>query len=261
MTLTDICRSWTLEPNAGLTITAGMLHLRLRRISLGWGFHAAEVLPPSPLISVEEGSPGFQVSDSALFQTGKPDILRIAPALPALPVVLKNSGMHILPGQSMRFFVKIPLWLQFYHAELAPERFITEYPLIRLSDTWFGDPDEGEPALALGNFYQKDASLLEVKPWEAVCPVIITNHSTLMLEVQRFIIRTENLSLVKAGDQIMTNLIEIEYKGRDQISSASYHLNPTFHGKEYSELAPARNDAARSALKINFHFIKTIYQI
>ena len=261
MNLTDICKNYRFSHHQGMTIKAGTLQLELKRISQGWGFRPEEVFSPFDEIKMEENQPGFMVSESALYQSGDSDNLYIRPVLPAKPVVLKNSGMRILPGQSMRFFVKIPLWLQFYHSEVHPENFMTEFPLWRLSDTWFGEPDEGEPALALGNFYEKDPAMLDIKPWEAISPVLITNYSTLLLEVQRLIIRVENLVLVKSGDQIMTSLTEIGYKGREQISSASYHLNKTLHGEGYREIAPARNAGIRSAMKMNFHFIKNIYPI
>lgn len=261
MNLTEICRTYSLHNNEGIDIQAGTLSLQVRRMSMGWGFRSDESADAFDDVKVVNNNSAIQVSESALFQTGKSDDLVVLPALPTKPLVLKNSGLRILPGQNMRFFVKIPLWLQFYHSGTSPEHFITEYPLFKISDTWFGEPDEGEPALALGNFYQKDASLLDLKPWEAICPVHITNHSGLLLEVQRFIIRVENLSLVVTGNQLMTSLTEIEYKGREQISSATYHLNKTVHGDDYHQIAPPRNAGTRSSLKINFHFIKNIYQI
>ncbi len=261
MNLKDICRLHTIQNNKGIAIKAGKLHLQVKRFSMGWGFKANETASEAEEVSSEENISDFQVSESDLFQTGKQDDLLIVPALPPKPVVLKNSGIRILPDQNMRFFVKIPLWLQFYRSELGNENFITEYPLFRLSDTWFGEPDEGEPAYALGNFYQKNLSLIEVKPWEAICPVNIRNNSNTLLEVQRFIIRTDYLSLVFSNNQIFTSLTDIEYKGKEQISSASYSLNNSIHGDSFRQIAQPRNAGGKSLLKINFHFIKNIYQL
>lgn len=260
MDLFEICKKFTLHNNEGIDIQAGTLRLQVRRIMMGWGFQSEEIWPANEEVQVINDDSIFQVSESDLFQTGKSDDLIIVPALPIKPVVLKNSGMRILPGQSMRFFVKIPLCLQFYYDSVAPDRFITEFSLYRLSDTWFGELDEGEPALALGNYYQKDAGLLDLKPWEAICPVNITNQSATLLEVQRFIIRTENLVLVNSNNRLMTSLTDIEYKGREQISNATYHLSKAVHGENYTRVAPARNSGAKAPLKINFHFIKNIYQ-
>lgn len=261
MDLINICRDYKLLSSEGIDIQVGSMHLQVRRISSGWGFRTTEVLQPYDGVLLTKENSTFQVSESGLYQTGKSDTLLIVPALPAKPVVLKNSGLKILPGQSMRFFVKIPLGLQFYFESVAPEHFISEFQLYRLSDTWFGDPDEGEPALALGNFFQKDVTLLDVKPWEAVCPVHISNLSNLLLEVERLIIRVENLALLIAGNQLITSLIEIEYKGREQVSSASYHLRKAVHGEDYRQVASPRHAGSKSSLMINFHFIKNIYPI
>jgi hypothetical protein len=243
----------------GLEVRAGTLHLHIGRISSGWAFKSLETVSRFPQIELVHRESAIQVSESDLFQTGKSDKLYILPALPSRPVVLKNSGMRILPGQNMRFFLKIPLNLQFYSDNPVPENFITEYSVIRLSDTWFGEPDDGELAFALGSYYQKDEGLLELQPWEAVCPVRISNNSGLMLEVQRFIVRVENLALVRSGGRIMTSMIEIEYKGRDQVSNATYHIGRSVHGADYQELSAPRYYTGKSGLKINFHFIKNIY--
>jgi hypothetical protein len=260
MNVLDISREYTLQNMEGINIQAGTLNLKVQRISLGWGFLYAEQPAPYETVNLLQENAFVEVSTSNLYQTGKSNILVIAPALPPRPLVLKNSGMRIFPGQSMRFFVKIPLWLQFYFADCQPENFIAEFPLYRLSGTWFGEPEEGEPALALGNFYQKEMSLLDIKPWEAICPIHISNHSNLLLEVERFIIRVENLALVSAGGHLMTSFTEIEYKGKDQVSSASYHITKAVHGDDYQKITSPRNTGSKSSLKINFHFIKNIYQ-
>lgn len=262
MKLSAIILPQQLKNSEGIDLQAGNLHLKVQRISHGWGFKSSEVSPPFDEIRISSETAGFGVSEGALYQSGDSDRLLVVPALPSKPVVFKNSGMRILPGQSMRFFVKIPVWLQFYHTDNAPENFISEYSLSRLSDTWFGDPDEGEPAFALGNFYQKDLALLDPKPWEAVCPVHIRNLSNLLLEVQRLIIRVENLALGISDNQLITSLTEIEYKGKEQVSSVNYSIQDSVHGKDFRQLTPPRNAGTRSSsLKINFHFMKTIYQI
>lgn len=260
MELYKIFDSYRLTNGEGLEIKAGSLHLTVKRISMGWGFVKTDTSMPFEKVEINRLVPDFEVSESNLYQAGRSDILVVAPVLPEKPVVLKNSGLRILPGQSMHFFVKIPLNLQFFFEEAKTDNLITEYPMFRLSDTWFGDPDEGEPAFTLGNFYRKDVSLLNVQPWEAVCPVRIANNSNLLLEVQRLIIRVENLALIRTVNQLLTTLVEIEYKGRDQVSSASYHLDKAIHGEEIIQLTEPRSIVAKSSLKINFHFIKNIYQ-
>ncbi|HAX96538.1 MAG TPA: hypothetical protein DCY35_08470 [Prolixibacteraceae bacterium] len=261
MTIGDIFGKYEILNGKGLEIKAGTLNLMVKRFSMGWGFHVIPAVQPFDGVFLGTEIPELEVSESDLFQTGRSDKLVVTPALPLKPVVLKNSGMRILPGQSMRFFVKVPLSLQFYHTDTIADNFITEYPLIRLSDTWFGEPDEGETAFALGRHYQKDPELLDLMPWEIICPVLITNHSTLLLEVQRLIIRVNNLAILSTSHGLMTNIVDIEYKGKEQISSATYRVDRNVHGDNQHQLASPRSLGAKSSLMINFHFIKNIYQI
>ena len=261
MTIQDIFGKYEIANGQGLQIRAGNLNLVVKRFSMGWGFRVVPAEQPFEGIYRSLEIPPLEVSESDLFQSGRSDTLVIGPALPLKPVVLKNSGMRILPGQSMRFFVKVPLNLQFFHTDSITDYFITEYPLIRLSDTWFGEPDEGETAFALGSHYQKDPELLDPLPWEVVCPVHITNHSNLLLEVQRLIIRVDNLAILSTGHGLMTSVVDIEYKGREQVSSATYKLDRNIHGDNHQQLASPRLSGGKSSLMINFHFIKNIYQI
>lgn len=261
MAIREIFGKFEITNGLGLEFRVGTLNLIVKRFSMGWGFRVLPVEQPFEGIFRSFEIPPLEVSQSDLFQTGRSDTLVVAPALPIKPVVLKNSGMRILPGQSMRFFVKVPLNLQFFHTDALADYFITEYPLIRLSDTWFGEPDEGETAFALGSHYQKDPELLAPLPWEAVCPVHITNHSTLLLEVQRLIIRVDNLAILSTSHGLMTSLVDIEYRGREQISSATYRLDKNVHGDSHQQLAAPRLSSGKSSMMINFHFIKNIYQI
>ncbi len=260
MLVTEIFNKFKFANGEGLTLKAGKLALHVRRISMGWGFKSEPEGEHQHEIDLQFSPGEFSVSECDLYQTGKSNSLIVAPALPDKPLVLKNSGMRILPGQTMNFFVKIPLWVQFYFGEQVADKFIVEYPLTSLSHTWFGEPDNGEPAYAMGGFYQKEIGRLEVQPWEAVCPVHISNNSTLLLEVERLIIRVENLALVTQGNQMMTSLLSIEYTGKEQVSAASYRLDKSIHGEGYQQIAPPRNTGNRSSMKINFHFIKNWYQ-
>lgn len=260
MLVTDIFNKYKLGNGEGISIRAGKLDLKVRRISMGWGF---KLEPEGAFVNDIELSmdPGqFSVSDCNLYQTGKSNALIVAPALPDKPLVLKNSGIRILPGQTMNFFVKIPVWVQFYFAEQAADRFIAEFPLVSLSHTWFGEPDSGEPAYAMGGFYQKEMGQLGAQPWDAICPVHISNNSTLLLEVERLIIRVENLALVRSDNKFITSLLSIEYTGKDQVSTANYRLDKSVHGEGYHQVAPPRHAGNRALMKINFHFIKNWYQ-
>ena len=195
------------------------------------------------------------------FQTGKSNSIIITPALPVKPLVFKGSSLKVTPKQKFIFFLKIPITIQIYYSKSADENLIKEIPSKRLSDTWFGEPDSGEAAFALGNEYFLNFETLETSPLEAICPVSIYNNSQNTLEIQRQIIRVEFLSLYKNAKKIVTGLVQVEYKGQQILSSADYHYSKIYDGEKQEILAKPRNGIEKSLLKINFHSIKNIYKI
>lgn len=200
-------------------------------------------------------------SKGEYFQTGKSNTLVISPALPEKPLVFKGNLLRILPKHRFTFFLKIPLTIQIYHTKNQAENLLKEFSGKRLSGTWFGDPDAGEPALALGNQYELNFDNLKTEPLEAICPVSVYNNSSHILELQRLIIRVENLTLYKNADKVVTSVVQVEYKGQDAAGSAEYHFSKTYDGEKQEILAKPRNSGGKSAMKINFHFMKNIYRI
>jgi hypothetical protein len=194
------------------------------------------------------------------FQTGKSNSIVIAPALPVKPMVFKGSQLKVSIKQKFTFFLKIPVTIQIYYSKNMEENLLKEIPFKRLSDTWFGEPDSGEAAFALGNEYYLDFESIETSPFEAICPVSIFNNSPGTLEIQRQIIRVENLALYKNNNKIVTSMVQVEYKGQQILSSADYHYSKIYDGEKQDILTKPRNASGKNLLKMNFHFIKNIYK-
>lgn len=206
----------------------------------------------------KEEIPDFSAGD--YFQTGQSNALVLAPSFPSKPLVFKGSGMFVSPGQKLLFYLKIPLTVQIYFTKSQPEKLLKSLLVNPLSNTWFGEPDSGEPAFSLGNDYYLDPANAQPGSYEALCPVSIYNNSSGVLQVERLIIRVENLALYKKNDSIITSLVSIEYKGKDVISSVSYQHNKNIHGEKAELLAKPQSGSNKNLLKMNFHFIKNIYK-
>ncbi len=194
------------------------------------------------------------------YHTGKSNSLVIQPSLPEKPLVFKGSRMNVSPRQKLTFFLRIPLSIQIYFSKVVPENLIKTIAVARLSDTWFGEPDTGEAAFALGNSYFLSMEEIATTDFEAICPVVIFNNSTTVLEVERLIIRTENMALFRNAGKIVTSVVQVEYRGKEITSSAEYHYSKLFNGEKQDTIAKPRNGSGKSTLKINFHFIKNIYR-
>ncbi len=246
-------RKLQIEPGDHRIIELEKFRVGIKRESEGWFF-----LQFDDQQEDEKTTPDFSTGE--FYQTGKSNSLLISPSLPLKPLVFKGSGLFVSPGQKLLFYLKIPLTVQLYFSKIQPEKLLKEIFVNPLSNTWFGDPDSGEPAFSLGNEYFLKPENAQPGSYEALCPISIYNNSPGVLEVERLIIRVENLTLYKINGKIVTSLVSLEYKGKDVISSASYHYSKSIHGEKAEIIAKPQSSMAKSMLKINFHFIKNIYK-
>jgi len=254
MDLDSILQKHQILPGTTKIIDIGCVQLSASRLKEGWHLVTTDNCPDDDIALTEDSA----VAD--YFQTGKSNTLIIAPALPVKPMVFKGSGLNVLPGQKITIFVKIPLTFQIYFSKILPENLLREITYKRMSNTWFGEPDSGEPAFTLGSEYFLDFNDIKITGFEAICPLTVKNAATDNLVVQRLIIRDEFLTLFKNEDKMVTSHVLIEFKGTDIISSVDYQYSKQYNGEKQEILAKPRNNSGKSPLKLNFHFMKTIYR-
>lgn len=192
--------------------------------------------------------------------TGKSNTLVIQPALPEKPIVFKGSRLNVAPKQKLTFFLKVPLKVQVFFSKAQPENLMKEIAVKRLSDTWFGETDNGEVAFALGSEYFMNIEEVNPSEFDAICPVTIFNNSPAPFEVERLIIRVDNMGLYQNDGKTVTSVVEIEFKGKDVISSAVYHFSKLYNGEKQEPITKPRNASGKNPLKMHFHFIKNIYK-
>jgi len=254
MELDSILQKHKILPGETKLIDIGCVQLSATRKDEGWHLITTDNCPNDDIDLSTEST----LSD--YFRTGKSDSLIIAPGLPAKPLVFKGTGLNVLPDQKITFFLKIPLAFQIYFSKIKPENFLKEITYKRLSDTWFGEPDSGEPAFALGSEYFLDIDEIKITDLEAICPVVVFNNSSTILNVERLIIRDENVTLYKNEDKIVTSVIHVEFKGNNVASEVDYLYSKEYNGEKQEILAKPRNTSGKNLLKLNFHFIKNIYR-
>ncbi len=194
-------------------------------------------------------------SSGEYYQTGKSNTLLLVPSFPPKPLVFKGTHLHVAPRQELSFFLKIPLYINIYYLKEKTENLLREIPVQNFSNTWFGETDNGEPAFLLGNDYYFSPDEIEPMPYEAVCPITINNNWTGVLEIERMIIRVDNLMIYESKGRNITSVVSLEYKGKDVTSSAEYRYSKAFHGEKAKMIVKARN-SSRTRLRMNFHFLK-----
>jgi hypothetical protein len=254
MDLESILKKHKFQTGETRLIDIGCVQLSATRKNDGWHLITTDNCPHDDI----DLSSDATLSD--YFQTGSSNTLIIAPALPAKPLVFKGTGLNVLPNQKLTFFLKIPLAFQIYFSKILPENLLKEITYKRLSDTWFGEPDSGEPAFSLGSEYFLDIDEIKINDLEAICPVVVHNSSSEILRVQRLIIRDENVTLYKNIDKIVTSVVNVEFKGNDVAGEVDYNYSKQYNGDKQEIIAKPRNPLGKNLLKLNFHFIKNIYR-
>lgn len=254
MDLKSILQKHQILPGTTKIIDIGCVQLSATRFKEGWHLVTTDNCPDDNISLTDESA----IAD--YFQTGKSNSLIIAPALPPKPMVFKGTGLNVLPGQKITLFIRIPLTFQIYYSKVHPENLLKEITYKKLSNTWFGETDAGEPAFTLGSEYSLDFDKTEIEGFEAICPVSVKNTANENLNVQRLIIRDEFLTLYKNEDKIVTSQLLIEFRGKDVIGSVDYQYSKDYNGEKQEILAKPRSGSAKNLLKLNFHFMKTIYK-
>ncbi|HKJ79711.1 MAG TPA: hypothetical protein VKA10_09250, partial [Prolixibacteraceae bacterium] len=242
MEIKSVFSKRTFEPGKDQFIEIDKYKLGVRREKEGWFLVFGEK---------KEGEEDETIDvqkEGEYYQSGKSNSLLLVPALPVKPLVFKGSKLFVTTKQRVTFFLKIPLNIVLYYSKFLPENKLKEIAPARLSDTWFGDPDIGEPAFSLGNEYFLNPDKIETTNLTAICPITIFNNSGTILEVERLIIRTDNLALYLYSKKIITSLVEIEYKGKDVVSSVDFKYSKSFHGEKQEILAKPRNTAGLNLL-------------
>lgn len=240
---------------------AGYAEVKVKRTTNGWQIksrmsdQASESLEVKEIEGIENDSEVFH------FQTGKSNQLILVPTFPTKAVVFRNNKtIKISSGESAPLYFRIPLTMEFYFHEVKEENRIFEMPLQRLSDTWFGEADSGEPAFSIGNNYDTALSEVNALPWEAITPVNIINSTTGMFELQRLILRVEDFSLYMKNKQLFSNHVEIEFKGPEHIGNITLSVLKEIHGQKPVLIARPKAAGGRNLLRKSFFFIKNIYQ-
>lgn len=243
-----------LNPGESALIDYSSFTLGIKRNEEGWYLKSFDGVNAGQEININE------IVNGTYYHSGKSNKLILTPALPVKPMVFKSSRIIISPQQRLTFFVKIPLVLQVYASKKQDENLLAEFPLHQISNTWFGETVNGEPAFALESDHYLDLKTIEADERFAICPISIFNNDNAALEIERLIIRVDQMHLVKFNDHLITSQVKLEYRGKDYLSSVSYGFSKILHGENQEIIAKPRNPEGKSMLKINFHFIKNIYR-
>lgn len=244
--------------NKAFWLRGGRSDIRFKKVLNSWLFRIEDGEELSPnLFFAENGDGDF--TDADIYQIGKSSSISIRPALPSKPLVFRSSSkIGISPGQSLQLFIKVPITVQFYTNQGKNESLILEHSLQRLPDTWFGEPDSGEPAFSIGSHFAFKPEDMEALYFEAICPLNIHNNSTQILEIQRLIVHVEYMNLYGKKEQLYTDTAFIEYKGADLVGNIEFAPDKKLLGDSFTKIGSSRQTLGKSILGKSFHYIKKL---
>lgn len=147
---------------------------------------------------------------------GGADEVSLSPVFPARPVVVEpEHSFRLLPRAEARVFVRVPLWARLTLPS-SDGRTLTEVPTVVLSDTWWGDPTEGELCYWLATTARREVPADVFAPHLAVCPLRLSNRSDDELPVGKIVLRVAHLSIFGEGDHLWADETRVRYRGVDE---------------------------------------------
>lgn len=177
--------------------------------------------------------------------------LNFSLCLPDRPVIIRPDVVQkVMHGQTVSAYCSIPLSLKMSvsGSELG------EYPIIVLSKTWFGEPDEGALGYSLKSEVLCSPDKLPQSPVYAICTILIENKSSELLSFDRICLRTEYMGLFKSEKEVSpnTSTCRLIYAGKDRMSKINY-VNPS--GKELKIIGQPREKQGQNLLFKSFQTV------
>jgi len=187
--------------------------------------------------------------------------LFVLPALPNQPMVMKPlTDIRIAPGMQSTIFFEVPISVQFYLGNSKPESLLMEIPLLELSQTWFGEPDNGTLGYAGNGRVLFTFQPETIQPNHALCPVKLHNFSRQVLDFQRFLLNVEQLSIYTEENYMCTNETRVTYRGEDSVSDIQIVKSKPGFSDKLKLMSPARDADTTNVFQKSFHFLKSITQ-
>lgn len=215
------------EPEQYLSAQIGPLELWIRHtgdefhVAVKRNAHSENVIETSHPEPVKD-TPDACLSWSRWVVGQNFDTMQLLPVMPDRPVVVRPATPVSIPtGNEALFFVAVPIWVDI--SVFGPAKVtLLQAPSVVLSDTWFGDPMTGELCYSMRTRARRKVSDSPVRPHRVLCPVLIRNTTTEQLDVERFCVHIQNLTVYAGQSRLWTNEVRISFRGENETSQVKY---------------------------------------
>ncbi len=125
------------------------------------------------------------------FAVGAADWLTLRPRHADRPVVARPEVPLVVgPGQTIQAYSSAPVWLAIDVGEV-----ITETPVLRPSDTWFGTTTEGRLCYAVRTHLRTDLDGVLIRAHRAITPIELRNEGADPLRIERILLPATHLPI------------------------------------------------------------------
>jgi hypothetical protein len=231
--------------------TLGSLELNLGHDTDEWLLDCVlvseEDIQPKARLNVRKGLP--ETIAERFVHAGQSDRVQLSPMLADRPVVIRpRQPIFLLSEQTVTLYLSTPVWLKIQVGE--PAVLLKEFPVQRLSDTWFGPSTrEGELCYAGRTHARHNPSELPKRPHRAITPLTIMNKASTPLPLEKFSLPVPMLALYGDVDGLLwTQAVTLTREGQTDLASVQIDSRPPQYGKGLTRLAPPRQESGRSGL-------------
>jgi hypothetical protein len=154
---------------------------------------------------------------------GEERAVDLVPRPPPRPIVARPELPLVVPvGVNATVHVGVPLWFGLEDDGLA----LDEIPALRLSDTWFGTPTQGELCFATRTHLRLEIGSVPRTPFRALCVIDVRNEGPDALVLERVRLPAPSLSIyLDAEDRPWTSPVRLRRERTDE-------------GREVTEVVP-----------------------
>lgn len=173
---------------------------------------------------------------------------RLQPRLMDRPVVVKTrQPVLIPPGESIDFYISTPLCVRLL---LGNDIQLQEWPVLRLSDTWFGPSTRiGELCYAAKTHARHSLDEVPLRPHRAVTPLTISNQDKTILSIDKVSLPVPLLSLFARSDHTLwTEAVTLVHQADQPLAKLKIERKLPLGIKAAQRITEPRELAEKNAL-------------
>jgi len=187
--------------------------------------------------------------------------IALRPVMPLPPfLIAANNEVAVMRGQETSFIVDLPVFLRF---ELESGEFIGEWRPFALSNTWFGDKEDGLLCLSIPTALdpicrdeEMDASLARPRPGSlARCTIRLRNDTKSTLDLRLLVVHAELLAVYGGAGVLSTDGILVDGLPDGGLRTSVIHEGPP-PGTRL--LSPARMGQSEFFMRRGANFLRAI---